>query len=58
MADNIDVYLVRHGQAELPWSQAKNAGLSEIGQQQAENVASDLAPLKSLQLISSPLLRA
>lgn len=58
MADNIDVYLVRHGEAELPWSQAKNAGLSEIGQQQAENVASDLAPLRSLQLISSPLLRA
>ena len=58
MADNIDVYLVRHGQAELAWSQAKNAGLSEIGQQQAEDVANDLAQLKSLQLISSPLLRA
>jgi len=58
MADNIDVYLVRHGQAELAWSQAKNAGLSEIGHQQAEDVANDLAPLKSLQLISSPLLRA
>ena len=58
MADNIDVYLVRHGQAKLAWSQAKNAGLSEIGQQQAEDVANDLAALKSLQLISSPLLRA
>ncbi len=58
MADNIDVYLVRHGEAELPWSHGKNAGLSELGLRQAETVAEDLARLNSLQLISSPLLRA
>jgi probable phosphoglycerate mutase len=58
MTKNIDVYLVRHGEAEMPWSQAKDAGLSESGRRQAETVADELAPLKSLQLISSPLLRA
>ena len=55
---SIDVYLVRHGEASVPWSQAKDAGLSSIGLQQAESVASELAELNSLQLISSPLLRA
>lgn len=58
MADNIDVYLVRHGEASVPWSQGRDAGLSPLGLQQAEAVAAELAQLNSLQVISSPLLRA
>ena len=58
MADGIDVYLVRHGEASLPWSEANNAGLSELGRKQAETVAQELAPLCPLNLISSPLRRA
>ncbi len=58
MSDGIDVYLVRHGEASLPWSEAKNAGLSELGRKQAESVARELAPLRSARLISSPLRRA
>lgn len=58
MPDGIDIYLVRHGEATLPWSEARDAGLSELGREQAESVARELAPLQSLRLISSPLLRA
>jgi len=58
MAGGIDVYLVRHGEASLPWSEANNAGLSDLGRKQAETVAQELAPLRSLRLISSPLRRA
>lgn len=54
----IDVYLVRHGEAAAPWSEARDAGLSELGRQQAESMARELAPLRSLRLISSPLRRA
>ncbi len=58
MTNNIDIYLVRHGEASVPWSQGADAGLSPLGLQQAEAVAADLAELNSLQIISSPLLRA
>lgn len=58
MADKIELYLVRHGEASVPWSQGQDAGLSPLGLQQAETVAAELAQLCSLQVISSPLLRA
>lgn len=58
MTGPIDVYLVRHGEAAVPWSEAQDAGLSELGREQAETVARELAPLQHLALISSPLLRA
>jgi probable phosphoglycerate mutase len=58
MSQSIDVYLVRHGEARVPWSEAQNPGLSDLGVKQAESVALELAPLQALRLISSPLLRA
>ena len=58
MTKNIDVYLVRHGEASVPWSQGQDAGLSPLGLQQAEAVADELAQLNFRQVISSPLLRA
>ena len=57
-ARDIDVYLVRHGEASVPWSQGADSGLSSLGLRQAETVAAELARLDSLHVISSPLLRA
>jgi len=53
-----EIFLVRHGEALVPWSQGGNSGLSEIGKQQAEEVSASLSHLHEPQLISSPLLRA
>lgn len=58
MPEAIDVYLVRHGEACLPWSQADDAPLSERGHEQAEAAARNLMRLSPVQLISSPRLRA
>jgi broad specificity phosphatase PhoE len=60
MSEGIDIYLVRHGEASVLWSDAKatDPGLSDRGREQAASVARELAPLGSLRLISSPLRRA
>jgi broad specificity phosphatase PhoE len=60
MSEGVDIYLVRHGEASVPWSEAKatDPGLSDLGREQAASVARELASLRSLRLISSPLLRA
>lgn len=52
MARDIDVPLVRHGEASVPWSQGADAGLSPLGSQQAETVAAELAQLDSLHVVS------
>ena len=56
----MDIYLVRHGEAAASWGQSADPGLSELGQQQAEQAASYLLATvpQDLQLISSPLARA
>ena len=56
----MDIYLVRHGEAAASWGQSADPGLSELGQQQAEQAASHLLATvpQDLQLISSPLARA
>ncbi|MFT5414108.1 MAG: putative phosphoglycerate mutase [Gammaproteobacteria bacterium] len=58
MSEGIDIYLVRHGEAIVPWSQAGNSGLSVAGQQQARSVAEQLSCLVAPDLVSSPLMRA
>ena len=58
MSKTVDVYLVRHGEAQVPWSKGGNSGLSKTGKQQAEQVATRLLNLSQPQLISSPLRRA
>lgn len=54
----IEIFLIRHGEALIPWSAGQDAGLSERGHQQAAAVAAQLSPLAGHDLISSPLLRA
>ena len=54
----IEIFLVRHGEARIPWSQGHDAGLSERGHEQAAAVATQLSPLGTHDIISSPLLRA
>lgn len=56
----VDIFLVRHGEAAASWGQHSDPGLSELGQQQAEVVASvlDGRLADSVQLVSSPLARA
>ncbi|MDA0823777.1 MAG: histidine phosphatase family protein [Proteobacteria bacterium] len=58
MSEGIDIYLVRHGEAIVPWSQAGNSGLSDTGQRQAQSVAEQLAYLVEPTVLSSPLIRA
>jgi broad specificity phosphatase PhoE len=52
----IDIFLVRHGEAEASWAQAPDPGLSPLGRQQARAVADALQPRlpASTALVSSP----
>jgi len=52
------IYLVRHGQASAHWTDETDPGLSPLGNEQARNVATRLAPLGPLTIASSPLKRA
>ncbi len=51
------LYLVRHGRASAGWDSDPDPGLDEIGVRQANEVASRLAPLGPLPILTSPLLR-
>lgn len=52
------IYLVRHGKAAAGFDGHLDPGLDELGQQQAEAVAADLANLPPMPIYSSPLARA
>lgn len=54
------IYLIRHGEAAQAWDKAPDPILSELGQQQAKQLADDYLPTLStdFQLVSSPLQRA
>ena len=56
----MDIYLVRHGEAASSWSEATDPGLSELGVQQAQGTAEELAAVldTGVQLVSSPMQRA
>tara|TARA_R110000823_G_scaffold295738_3_gene415609 strand:+ start:63825 stop:64373 length:549 start_codon:yes stop_codon:yes gene_type:complete len=56
----MDIFLVRHGEAAAGWGESPDPGLSELGRQQAQAVARQLAPTlpAGTRLFSSPLLRA
>lgn len=58
MPNSVDIYLVRHGEALVPWSDGGDSGLSANGEQQATSVADRLSHLNNPLLISSPLVRA
>jgi broad specificity phosphatase PhoE len=51
------LYLVRHGRAAAGWDTDPDPGLDEIGQRQADALASRLQPLGPLPILTSPLLR-
>jgi broad specificity phosphatase PhoE len=51
------IHLVRHGRAAAGWSVDPDPPLDELGEQQAVAVADRLAPLGSLPIVTSPLLR-
>jgi broad specificity phosphatase PhoE len=52
------IYLVRHGKAAAGFDGHLDPGLDELGRQQAEAVAADLANLPPMPIYSSPLARA
>jgi broad specificity phosphatase PhoE len=52
------LYLVRHAQAAVGWSDHLDPGLSERGRAQAGAMAERLAPSGPLPLLTSPMLRA
>lgn len=54
----VDIFLIRHGEAEAAWGEATDPGLSPKGRQQARQVRDELESYRTLNLISSPLLRA
>ena len=60
MREDMEIFLVRHGEAAASWSEAPDPGLSECGRRQAEHTAKLLMRKVSddIRLLSSPLRRA
>jgi probable phosphoglycerate mutase len=58
MADEVNVYLVRHGEAAASWSEAKDPDLSRHGLSQAAAVCAEFLAGPAMKLVSSPLARA
>ena len=52
------LYLVRHGHAAASFGEHADPGLDDLGRRQAAAMATRLAPLGPLALLSSPLARA
>jgi broad specificity phosphatase PhoE len=52
------LYLIRHGQPSAGFADAVDPGLNETGHAQAQTVATELATLGPLPLVTSPLKRA
>ena len=54
----MDIYLVRHGEAEARWGDRPDPGLTRLGRQQARKVRDQLESTSDLKIASSPMLRA
>ena len=56
----MDIFLVRHGEAAASWGEEPNPGLSQLGQQQADEAAEHLRQYigDNTLILSSPLQRA
>ena len=57
----IQIFLIRHGEAEKPWHEDPDPGLSVKGQRHAESVCSKFNPnlqLEEMRIMTSPLKRA
>jgi len=59
-SDPVIIHLVRHGEASAHWGQGEDPGLSEFGEQQAQQVGAQLFPglNAGVKVVSSPLKRA
>ncbi len=57
MTAPVRVYLVRHGRASAGWDDDPDPGLDELGRDQAETTAAQLAPLGPLPVRTSPMRR-
>ena len=55
---SIDYYLVRHGEAESPWSSGADSGLSDTGREQAARLIAHFATIPLADVVTSPLQRA
>ena len=61
MKEEVNIYLIRHGEAGKSWDEDPDPGLSEKGKSQAQELSKYLAEDLSrgnFNLVSSPLLRA
>lgn len=53
----VRLHLVRHGKASAGFAEESDPGLDEVGREQAERLAEELAPIGPLPLVVSPLKR-
>jgi broad specificity phosphatase PhoE len=58
MPNTVKLYLIRHGRPSGGFADAMDPGLDEVGREQAETLATELAPLGPLPVLTSPLKRA
>ena len=55
----VNLYFVRHGEAESSWDKASDPGLSDLGHKQASEVSRALCKMSNpVKIFSSPLSRA
>ncbi|MCW9035158.1 MAG: histidine phosphatase family protein [Rhodospirillales bacterium] len=52
------IYMVRHGEAAATWGKLPDPGLSDLGRQQAQDIAKELHDLGPLPILTSPMQRA
>ena len=58
MGHDIDIQLIRHGEAAARWDTARDPPLSEQGRGQAETLVASFAHIAPRRILTSPLLRA
>ncbi|MSQ69251.1 MAG: histidine phosphatase family protein [Gammaproteobacteria bacterium] len=58
MGPDIDIQLVRHGEAAARWDTARDPPLSAQGQAQAQTLVASFADRPARRILTSPLLRA
>ena len=58
MGHDIDIQLIRHGEAAARWDTARDPPLSEQGRGQAETLVASFAHIAPRRILTSPQLRA
>ncbi len=57
MSSTVRIHLIRHGDTAAQWADEPDPGLSELGFEQAENMAATISSLGPLPMLMSPLKR-